>query len=79
VGLGERGNCWLELMRESLSCGIIMYFDVMFLYNVNSMVMFTKDSAICRGGECNIPILKPQTSDVYCKYSMWLRAKQCIM
>jgi hypothetical protein len=31
-GLRGKGSCWLELLCESLSCRIIKYFDVMFLY-----------------------------------------------
>jgi hypothetical protein len=34
------------------------------------MVMCIQDSVFCRGGECNIPIFKPKTSDVYCEGSM---------
>jgi hypothetical protein len=31
-GLRGKGSCWLELLCDSLSCRIIKYFDVIFLY-----------------------------------------------
>jgi hypothetical protein len=50
-GLRGKESCWLELLCESLSCGIIKYFDVIFYICqcVNCMVMCTEDNAVCRG------------------------------
>jgi hypothetical protein len=31
-GLRGKESCWLELLRESLICGIIKYSNVIFLY-----------------------------------------------
>jgi hypothetical protein len=72
-GLRGKGSSCLKLLCESLSCGIIKYFDVMFLYICQSvtspfsnpkLAMYIVDVVYGR-----------DPSDVYCKCSIWLRAK----